>query len=118
MDISEKIRILRNNLGLTLEEVGNYVGVSKSTVRKWETGEIANMRRDKIARLAEVLQTTPEYLMGWSNSPDKNKKPADKISELQMQLFKKIEGFSEDQLQLLLDHAKLIESALRNRSTK
>jgi transcriptional regulator with XRE-family HTH domain len=54
----------RKELGLTLEEVGDIVGVSKSTVRKWETGYIENMKRDKIALLAKALQTTPLYIMG------------------------------------------------------
>ena len=65
MEFNEKIKRLREDLGLTLEQVGNAVGVGKSTVRKWETGDIKNMRRDKIAKLAEALHTTPGYLMGW-----------------------------------------------------
>ena len=65
MEMNEKIKSLRLKKGLTLEQVGKYVGVGKSTVRKWETGMIENMRRDKIAKLAAVLGTTPEYLMGW-----------------------------------------------------
>ena len=69
MDFSEKIKLLRLDQGLTLEEVGKRVGVGKSTVRKWETGAIANMRRDKIAKLAEALHTTPGYLMGWEERP-------------------------------------------------
>lgn len=63
--MAEKIRQLRISQKLTLEQVANEVGVGKSTVRKWETGMIANMRRDKIASLARALHTTPEYLMGW-----------------------------------------------------
>ena len=65
MEMSEKIKYLRSKHGLTLEQVGDKVGVGKSTVRKWESGMIANMRRDKIAKLAEALNTTPAYLMGW-----------------------------------------------------
>lgn len=65
MELSEKIKMLRIQNGLTLEEVGNIVGVGKSTVRKWESGEIANMRRDKIALLAKALHVTPAFLMGW-----------------------------------------------------
>ncbi len=65
MEMSEKIKFLRAKNGLTLEQVGAKVGVGKSTVRKWESGLIANMRRDKIAKLAEALNTTPAYLMGW-----------------------------------------------------
>lgn len=65
MDMGQKINNLRTQNGLTLEELGNMVGVGKSTVRKWENGMIANMRRDKIAKLADALKTTPAYLMGW-----------------------------------------------------
>ena len=49
----------RQELGLTLEEVGDYVGVGKSTVRKWEHGEIENMKRDKIALLRKILKLSP-----------------------------------------------------------
>lgn len=64
-DLSKKIRDLRAKHGLTLEQVAQQVGVGRSTVRKWETGLIANMRRDKIEKLARALHTTPGYLMGW-----------------------------------------------------
>lgn len=77
-DTGEKIKALRKKHGLTLEEVGNAVGVGKSTVRKWETGMIANMRRDKIADLAKALHTTPAYLMGWEeNNTQKQEANAD-----------------------------------------
>lgn len=69
MDLKDKISSRRQELGLTLEDVAKVVGVGKSTVRKWETGYIENMRRDKIAKLAEALRTTPAYLMGWEESP-------------------------------------------------
>lgn len=69
-DLSQKIKTLRTSLGLTLEQVAEQVGVGKSTVRKWETGMIENMRRDKIAKLATALHTTPGYLMGWEDAPN------------------------------------------------
>lgn len=54
----------RLELGLTLEEVGEMVGVGKSTVRKWENGMIDNMRRDKISLLAKALKISPLQLLG------------------------------------------------------
>lgn len=71
-DLSRKIKELRALHGLTLEQVAQQVGVGRSTVRKWETGQIENMRRDKIAKLAAALHTTPEYLMGWNPANDTN----------------------------------------------
>ena len=85
METSEKIQMLRKQKGLTLEELGDRVGVGKSTVRKWEQGIIANMRRDKIAKLADALGVSPDYLLGY----DEKKEPifietdiAKKISRL------------------------------------
>ena len=78
-DMANKIRELRKAKGLTLEQVGDLVGVGKSTVRKWETGIIANMKRDKISALANALDTTPAYLMGWEEEQKKNDIQADII---------------------------------------
>lgn len=71
MKANERMKQRRIELGLTLEQVGNYVGVSKSTVRKWETGYISNMRRDKIAKLSQILQLSPLELVDDSLAPEK-----------------------------------------------
>lgn len=73
-DMAKRIKDLRTSQGMTLEQVAEKVGVGKSTVRKWETGLIANMRRDKIAALADALNTSPMYLMGWSDEPEEKPK--------------------------------------------
>ena len=72
MEMNEKIKMLRLQNNLTLEEVGKKVGVGKSTVRKWESGAIKNMRRDKIAKLAAALGVSPAYLMGWPENQQQN----------------------------------------------
>ena len=47
MNVGNLIKNKRKELNLTLEDLGNLVGVGKSTVRKWENGMIENMGRDK-----------------------------------------------------------------------
>lgn len=64
METGKLLKQRRLQLKLTLEEVGNAVGVGKSTVKKWEDGYIANMKRDKIAALAKILQISPAIIMG------------------------------------------------------
>lgn len=83
-DMAQKIKNLRLSQNLTLEQVANKVGVGKSTVRKWETGIIANMRRDKIASLAKALNTSPAYLMGWS---EESEPKADKKSFIKLPYY-------------------------------
>ena len=63
MEIKDKIRLRRLALGLTLDEVASKVGVTKSTVKKWETGQIASMRQTKIAALAKTLGVKPTYFI-------------------------------------------------------
>lgn len=70
MEFKDLIKNRRNRLGKTLEDVAQVVGVSKTTVQRWESGNIKNLRRDKIAKLAEALHTTPGYLMGWEDDPN------------------------------------------------
>lgn len=77
-DIGQELKKRRLELGLTLEDVGKSVGVTKSTVRKWETGYIANMKRDKIASLAEVLQVSPLFIMGRIDDTEKSDQAQDK----------------------------------------
>lgn len=63
MKINDLLHNRRVELGLSLEEVGKATGVSKSTVLKWESGKIANMKRNKIALLANVLKISPTLLL-------------------------------------------------------
>lgn len=53
----------RKELGLTLEDIAKAVGVSKGTVKKWESGYIKNMRRDKIISLANILDVSPLQIL-------------------------------------------------------
>ena len=89
--MAQRIKALRKEKKLTLEQVADVVGVGKSTVRKWETGMIANMKRDKIASLAKALGTTPEYLMGWDEKKDSPSEPTLTEGEaLMLELFRQI----------------------------
>ena len=55
----------RKQLGLTLEDVAKRVGVNQSTVSRWETGNIENMRQSQIIKLADALKTSPLWIMGY-----------------------------------------------------
>lgn len=62
-EIGELIYERRKEFNLTLEQVGDAVGVGKSTVRKWEKGMIRNIGSDKLAALAAVLHLDPVSLV-------------------------------------------------------
>lgn len=68
MEISERIKNRRIELGMTQEELARKVGyTSKTTIAKIESN--ANqLRQSKIAEIAKALDVTPSYIMGWSES--------------------------------------------------
>lgn len=68
MSLRTRLRERRQALGLTLQQVADAVGVSKSTVQKWESGKIEDMRLAKAAGLAKVLKVSPLWIMGISES--------------------------------------------------
>lgn len=107
--MSRKIKELRTSKQMTLEQVAKIVGVGKSTVRKWETGMIANMKRDKIGLLAEALSTTPAYLMGWDEEkPDQNIIALSENEQYILNLFRKV---PENKQQMVI---QMIQVALGN----
>lgn len=72
MEFKDKIKNRRSELNLTLEDVAKKVGVSAPTIQRYESGEIQNVRRDKIKLLADALDVTPDYLMGWDEKKQVN----------------------------------------------
>lgn len=63
MNMGERIRQLRIANGLTQEELGRYIGVQKSAIRKYEKGEVKNMKRTSIQTLSNLFKVSPSYLM-------------------------------------------------------
>lgn len=67
MKVGEKIKKLRKQHGLTLVQLGELINLKKSTVSKYENGEI-NIPSDKLEKIARVLDTSPQYLLGFDEN--------------------------------------------------
>lgn len=68
MEINERIKHRRKELGLSAEYIAEKLGLSPATIYRYESKEIKKFPTDVLVPLAKVLHTTPEYLMGWSES--------------------------------------------------
>ena len=66
---STRLKELRKQAGLTLDELAERVGTSKQTIHRYENGIITNVPPRKIESLASALGTTPQELMGWDDEP-------------------------------------------------
>lgn len=69
----------RIELGLTMKQVADYVGVSEATVSRWESGNIANMKRSRIQALSEILKLSPVAICGIEDSHIANVIPLPKV---------------------------------------
>lgn len=68
MKYTNRIRERRKQLGMTQEELATKMGFkTKGSISKIEAGE-RNLPTSKIKQFAEVLDTTPAYLMGWEDN--------------------------------------------------
>lgn len=70
MDTKDILKSKRKEFNLSQKEVADYVGVSEATVSRWESGNIANMGRDKIALLSKILKISPSVIAGYADIND------------------------------------------------
>ena len=64
-DIMKRMKTRREELNMSYQTLSEKVGISKSTLQRYETGYIKNMPVDKLEEIADALQVSPAYLMGW-----------------------------------------------------
>lgn len=98
--VGNRILQRRKELDLTQEELARRMGYkSKSTINKIEMG-INDIPQSKIARFAEVLATTPSFLMGWDEEENSPEEP--KLTEGEKVLLDLFRRVPEDQQKLVL----------------
>ena len=70
-EISEKMqdimKRMREELNMSYQTLSEKVGISKSPLQRYETGYIKNMPVDKLEEIADALNISPAYLMGWED---------------------------------------------------
>ena len=83
MEIKDIIKTRRITLGITQAQLAAAVGVSEATVSRWESGDISNMKRSRIAALAKALQISPSVIMGWDEEIEKAEDLGYRVDALQ-----------------------------------
>ena len=68
--MGQRIRERREALGLSVEELADKLGVARQTVYKWEKGQVKNIDREYIGRMASLFHVEPDWLMHMENAPE------------------------------------------------
>lgn len=97
MDIGERMKLRRKELNLSADVVAEKLGVSRSTIFRYEKGDIEKLPTNILEDIAEVLKTTPAFLMGWE---DENAPSIETIyKQLNSERQTKVYNFAEQQLE-------------------
>ena len=70
MTIGNRIKNRRKELNLSVDEVAEKLNKNRATIYRYENDEIENLPINILEPLAEILDTTPAYLMGWEENND------------------------------------------------
>ena len=65
MEIGERIKQRRKEMRMSADRLAEILGKDRSTIYRYEKGDIENMPLDILEPIAKALDTTPQYLMGW-----------------------------------------------------
>ena len=67
MTVGKKIKMLREGLNLSQEELGSKVGVKRAAINKYEKGTVENIPLKTVEKLANIFDVTPQFLLGWDD---------------------------------------------------
>lgn len=71
MTKGERIKRLREDMKLTQEEMAKMLNTTKQTISKYEKGIVTNIPSNRIEAMAKILNTSPEYILGWDDEQKK-----------------------------------------------
>lgn len=103
--IAARLRNRRKALRLSLQELGDLTGISRSTLQRYETGLIRNVPLSRLSVLASALQTTAGELIGWEEAPAQASP-----DEVDLLLGNEIRSMTEAKKKALLQYAKFLNS--------
>lgn len=84
MNIGQRIKERRKELKMSADELGKKLGKDRSTIYRYEKGDIENLPLDILEPIATALDTTPQYLMGWENVQKSNDTIADIVVRMRI----------------------------------
>lgn len=101
MPKGERIKRLRKEKGITQLEMAKLLSTTKQTISKYEKGIVTNIPSDRIEAMARILDTTPEYILGW-DIEEGNPANAAGLSEKQQKLMDFAKTVPDDQVDMIL----------------
>lgn len=115
MTIGQRVKLRREELGLSQEELAKRIGYkSKTSINKIEL-DFRNLTQSKIKAIADALDTTPSYIMGWDEETEEAKKAAPSEEDsLNAEIIKLFMGLTADQKKEALNYLRYLSTKSEN----
>lgn len=98
MDIGLKLKQRRQEMNVSVDELAQKLNVSRTTIYRYEKGEISKMPTETLEKIARILNTTPAYFMGWSDKPEVKSNILSIYNQLEQPRQEKVAYFAQEQL--------------------
>lgn len=108
MNIGQRIKNMRLKNNLTQDELALRINTTKQTIHKYENGIITNIPSSKIEAIANVLNTTPDYLMGWTEKT--SHKSSDYDNDISSEILALLEGMPEQKRENAIEYLKFLSN--------
>lgn len=104
IEIGKKLRQARKNKKISLERFSEIIGVNKSTLSRYENGMIDRLDIRKLKEIANALDVSPEWIMGWDVESQKHKNIQRFNNEVKNQ------NFTDDEMTQIINFCNYIIS--------
>lgn len=111
MDIfAKRLKEVRRERNISAKELAEHLGINKSTIHRYETGELKGIKSLTINAIADYLNVNPDYLIGATDNKHTVKEAEDLLSSITdaekslLELFRRV---PEDRRQMVLEMIRI-----------
>lgn len=109
--IGERIKKRRKEIDMSADKLAEILNISRSTVFRYENGEIEKVPASVLMDIASALNTTSHYLMGWEEESDKNVtlfKNKDMVSGIERAIIENVQQMNGKGKKQVYEYTKVI----------
>lgn len=97
--ISSRIKLLREERGMTLQAFADFIEVPKTSLIRWEKGALTSMKLSVLSNIAKKCNVSDGWIMG-GNVP--RRRPSENETTRRREVEKRLVGLSDKQLEMIL----------------
>ena len=115
IEIGKRIKLKREECGLTQEELGKAVDLNKSTIQRYETGKIEKIKLPVIQAIAQVLKVDPNWLILKCDYPlpsdphAEAERPVVSDEDIKFALWGGAEGITDEMYEEVRQYAEMVK---------